>query len=212
MLHHRPLLETLRLLAHHTFTPHTRTHWLSYLLKRVDRHDPNTFEHSSRVSKQLHDFGSSLLWSPTTLQDAEDAAWLHDLGKTCVPLHILNKPSRLTPHETDVVRTHVNWGATLLNLVPLFQNVARIVQDHHEHWDGTGYPNHKAGADINPIARALSIVDTFDVITHARSYKTPRTTLWAFEELRRCAGTQFDPILVEQYILFLSLQSSYSPT
>lgn len=180
-----------------------RHKWVKILAKRLDQRDPMTFEHSGRVSGQMVSFGRYLGWSSAQIEDGRDAAWLHDFGKIVIPDGILFKPAKLDAEEMKIMRTHVQEGVRLLNRVPLLQGVARAVQDHHEDWNGGGYPNGKKGAEINVIARALSVVDTYDVITHDRPYKKAKTKRWAFWELRRVAGTQFDPEMVEAYIKFL---------
>lgn len=180
-----------------------RQKWVKILAKRLDQRDPETFEHSGRVSGQMAAFGRYLGWTEQDIEDGRDAAWLHDFGKICIPNSILFKPAKLDAEETRVMRTHVDWGVRLLMRVPLLSGVASAVQDHHEDWDGRGYPNGKAGRDINKISRALAVVDTYDVITHSRPYKKAKTKEWAFWELRRVSGRQFDPYMVEAYIGFL---------
>lgn len=183
-----------------------RNTWMHILSRRITQYDHNTFDHSSRVATLMVNFGRYLGWSNGDLEDGRYAAWLHDYGKIAISKSILLKPASLTDDEWLIMRTHASWGMKLLSRVPAFRGVAQIVVDHHEHFDGTGYPAGKRGDEISKVARALSIVDSYDVIVNDRPYKQAKTPTWAAWELRRCAGTQFDPELVEKFLIFMRLR------
>ena len=125
------------------------------------------------------------------------AALLHDVGKLHVPAEILNKAGPLSPSEREVVERHPDLGAQLIGpLAGWLGPWARGVQEHHERWDGTGYPRGLAGEAISLGARIISVADAFDVMTALRSYKAPMSVAAAKRELTRWAGRQFDPTVV----------------
>ena len=126
------------------------------------------------------------------------AAPLHDLGKIAIPDSILLKPGRLSNAEFEVVKTHAEAGARVLaegesELLEVAESIAR---SHHERWDGTGYPDALAGADIPLVGRLVHVADVFDVLVHERPYRESFTTAAATEEIARGAGTDFDPEIV----------------
>jgi putative two-component system response regulator len=126
---------------------------------------------------------------------------LHDLGKIAVPDSVLLKPGRLTDEEFEVVKTHAVLGARVLARADseVLQTAERIARHHHERWDGTGYPTQLEGDAIPIEARLVSVADVFDVLLHERPYKESWTIEAAVEEIRRGAGTQFDPVAVEAF-------------
>ena len=128
-------------------------------------------------------------------------ALLHDIGKIGVPDAILHKPGPLTQEEWEIMRKHPMLGARILGEVDgYFQVLAQIVISHHERWDGRGYPRGLVGEEIPLTARILSVVDAYDAMTSRRPYKEPMSIAAAEAELHRCAGTQFDPAVVEAFL------------
>ncbi|HVB71949.1 MAG TPA: HD domain-containing phosphohydrolase [Ktedonobacteraceae bacterium] len=127
------------------------------------------------------------------------AAFFHDIGKLEIDEALLNKSTRLTPQEFAIIKQHPALGAHILNQFTSLENVGVLVYHHHERWDGDGYPDGLAGEVIPLGARTIAIADAFDAMTSDRSYQVQRTPLEALEELQRCAGTQFDPLLVELF-------------
>jgi len=125
---------------------------------------------------------------------------LHDVGKIGIPDRILNKPSRLDPEEWKVMQTHVEKGARILAHLSDFKEVSEIVHCHHENYDGSGYPRGLRRDQIPIQSRIVSAVDAFRAIVSTRCYSQGRPVEVAFQELRRCAGTQFDPDVVEALI------------
>jgi putative nucleotidyltransferase with HDIG domain len=125
------------------------------------------------------------------------AAVFHDIGKITLPDVVLQKASSLTPGEFEIIKKHPVHGALILNQMGLPNEVTLVVYHHHEHWDGSGYPSGLRGEAIPLGARIVAIADAFDAMTSHRPYQTQRTPMEALKELRRCAGTQFDPGLVE---------------
>ena len=128
------------------------------------------------------------------------ASLLHDLGKLLVSDRILVKPGRLTAGEYRSMQEHTRFGHNILSDFHRFDDVARVVAQHHERWDGKGYPNGIAGEDIDRLARAVAILDAFSAMVDDRPYHRGITEAEAILEIRRCAGTQFDPELVERFV------------
>ena len=125
---------------------------------------------------------------------------LHDVGKIGIPDRILNKPAKLTDEEWEIMRTHVDKGAKILEPLTDFREVREVVRAHHEFFDGSGYPRGLKGDAIPIEARIVGVVDAFHAIVSTRCYSTGRPIEFAFQELRRCAGTQFDPKVVEAFV------------
>jgi len=166
----------------------------------LDR-DPYTRVHLFEVNRMAK------LWSEYNLElDHESlaallqASLLHDVGKLMISDRILVKPGRLTPDEYDDVKRHAEYGRNLLALHPGFEDVAEIVGQHHERWEGGGYPNGIAGAQIHPLARAVAVLDAFSAMVSNRPYHRGITEDAALAELGRCSGTQFDPYYVDRFV------------
>jgi putative two-component system response regulator len=137
----------------------------------------------------------------TFIELLESCAPLHDIGKIAIPDSILLKPGKLSDEEYEVVKTHALLGARVLTGADSEQlEVAeRIVRHHHERWDGAGYPDALEGEDIPVVARITAVADVFDVLVHERPYKDSWSVEAAAEEIRKGAGTQFDPAVVEVF-------------
>lgn len=127
-------------------------------------------------------------------------ALLHDVGKIAVPDAILRKPGPLTDAEWAEMRRHPTAGHSILRDVPFLQEALPTVLHHHERWDGSGYPAGLAGEDIPLGARIFAVIDTLDAITSDRPYRAARSLEDARQEIRRCAGTQFDPRVVDAFL------------
>jgi diguanylate cyclase (GGDEF)-like protein/putative nucleotidyltransferase with HDIG domain len=144
-------------------------------------------------------------WAPR-LQIAGDgheifvrAALLHDIGKMLIPEAILLKPAKLEPHEYRTMQRHAAYGRAILSEYPEYADVARIVGEHHERWDGHGYPNGIPGPALDPMARAVSVIDAYSAMTLDRPYHRAIAEADALRELERCSGTQFDPAMVTSF-------------
>ncbi len=163
--------------------------------------DDNTHEHTQRVGELAARLARNLGHDDRTVWHIRQAAPLHDLGKIAVPDNILLKPGRLTDTEFEVVKTHAVLGARVLagGESDLLQTAERVARTHHERWDGTGYPDGLAGQAIPIEGRLVHVADVFDVLVHERPYKESWTVEAATEEIRRGAGTQFDPDVVAAF-------------
>lgn len=168
----------------------------------LDR-DPFTRVHLLQVNTMAK------LWSEFNLDlDAGalakflQASLLHDVGKLLVSDKILVKPGRLSAEEYEAAMQHAIFGGNILAQHPGYEDVAAIVMQHHERWDGTGYPRGLLGEEIDRIARAVSILDVFSAMVADRPYHRGISEDAALAELQRCAGTQFDPYLVDRFIVW----------
>lgn len=172
------------------------------LVQQVYAKDPYTFGHISQVERlgMMTAKELDLIKDDRTSATFSAGLVLHDLGKIGIPDHILNKPGPLDDEEWAIMKTHVDKGASILEPLTDFQEVREIVFSHHEKYDGTGYPRKLKAEEIPIGARIVSVVDAFHAIVSTRCYSKGRPTEFAFQELRRCAGTQFDPVVVEAFI------------
>ncbi len=164
-------------------------------------HDRLTRGHSERVRAYTDLIAAEMGLPDDDVEKLRWASLLHDVGKLFVPSEVLNKPGRLTPEEFDIIKQHPLDGLRLV--APLRDWLgpwALAVGQHHERWDGGGYPFGLAGTDIHLGARIVSVADAFDVMTSARSYKAPMKVAAARAELARCASLQFDPTVVRAFL------------
>jgi two-component system cell cycle response regulator len=148
--------------------------------------------------------GRELHMGPEGLDEVARAAELHDVGKIAVPDAILDKPGPLDPVEWSFMRRHPLIGERILLAAPALRPVARLVRSSHERWDGGGYPDGLRGDEIPLGARVVAVCDAFDAMTTERPYREPISEVEAIRELRQCAGTQFDPMVVEAFCRVLS--------
>ena len=167
------------------------------LAATVDARDPYTYGHSQRVAGIAMRIGRQIGMSSEDLTKLQNAAMLHDIGKIGVPDSILIKAGKPSAEEWEVIRKHCAEGARILSYVKEFSILVPIVLHHHEWYDGSGYPGGLKGIDIPSGARITSVADAYDTMVTKRPYRDAISSREACEELRRNAGTQFDPVIVE---------------
>ena len=173
---------------------------LCLLVTALRLRDLATFAHSRRTARLSLMLGRELRLTSAEMTTLFLGALLHDVGKIGVPDSVLHKPDRLTDDEWATMRRHPDNGKALLDGLPFLDGAATAVVQHHEKWDGTGYPRGLRAEQIAPAARALTVADAFDVMTHHRDYRPARCSHdEALAELERCAGTQFDPFVVRVF-------------
>lgn len=170
------------------------------LTAAIDAKDSYTFIHSMNVSKYAVILAESLGMNASDIEVIRDAGLLHDIGKISIPERILQKTSRLTPEEYEIMKTHVENSTKMIRYLPDMDYVIPAVVGHHERYDGKGYPRGLSGENIPYMARILTIADCFDAMTARRPYKQPMSISYAINELQDNSGTQFDPELVTQFI------------
>lgn len=173
---------------------------VSVLADAMEAKDPYTQGHCEMVSRYARRIARTLNLSPRELSIVGYAALLHDIGKIGVSDGILNKPGPLLPEERELVRSHVRVGHDLIQHVPALAVVADAVLHHHEWYDGTGYPDGLQGEKIPIAARIVCVVDSYGAMISRRSYKEALSKDYARDELTRCAGTQFDPQIVQVFL------------
>lgn len=178
------------------------------LASAIDAKDEYTRHHSSRVTEFTLKIAKSMGLSDKEREDLELASLLHDIGKIAVPEHILNKPSTLTDQEFDSIKKHPGRGKTILEPVLELKEIGRVVLEHHEKYDGTGYPNGLKGREIPIGARIMAVADAYDSITSDRPYRSASSHRRAVKEIIRCSRTQFDPEVVEH---FLKVCDTFTP-
>jgi HD-GYP domain-containing protein (c-di-GMP phosphodiesterase class II) len=170
------------------------------LTAAIDAKDPYTRGHSERVSILAGQMAAALALQPEIVECYKLAGLVHDVGKIGVAEAVLCKPGRLDEHEFAQMRRHPQIGYGILKDVPTLSGALPGVLHHHERWDGAGYPNRQKAEDIPLLARVLALCDTFDAMSSNRSYRSalPRDAVVA--EIRRCAGSQFDPALAPLFV------------
>ena len=173
------------------------------LAETLDRRDPGTVRHSLTVGRLAEQTGRHLGWSAERVERVRAAGVLHDIGKLGIPDAILLKPDALDRDEWQEIRCHPEIGARILEHANL-TDIARWVRAHHEHLDGGGYPAGLAGAAIPAEARVLAVADAYEAMTADRPYRASIGPDAAEAELRRAAGTQFDPEIVHALIAALA--------
>lgn len=172
---------------------------LSALVAALDAREHETSDHSQRVVRFTLAIATQLGLEGEELDEVGRGALLHDIGKIGVSDSILLKPGPLTPAEWTEMRRHPEIGYRILSSVPFLGQAAEIVLSHQERWDGRGYPHGLAGEQIPLGARIFAVADTLDAIVSDRPYRRGASFAEARAEIRRCAGTQFDPQVVEAF-------------
>ncbi|OGN99718.1 MAG: hypothetical protein A2Y58_01620 [Chloroflexi bacterium RBG_13_51_52] len=181
---------------------------VSTLASAIDAKDHYMRGHSQRVKEYTLEAGAALHLSTEEMETLEYGAILHDIGKIAIDSVILNKPGPLTPAEWEIIHAHPSVGAELLREIPFLEKAAELVLNHHEKFDGTGYPNGIRGDEIPMGARLIAVADAFDTMTNGSSYRTASSIEMAVKELEKCTGTQFCPAAVKAFITGLQLKPS----
>ncbi len=179
---------------------------LDSLVQGIDSKDRYTRRHSQQDAEFAVELGSAVGLSQEPLRSLRIAGLLHDVGKIGVPDHILKKPGPLTDEERAMMREHVVLSKLIVQGVPNLQEVADAVHSHHERWDGSGYPRGLRGEEIPLLGRILAVADAYSAMILDRPYRKALSHEEAVAELGRCAGTQFDPSLVDTFIHLLESQ------
>ncbi len=171
------------------------------LSKAIDAKSPWTMGHSERVTSIALTIAEKLGFDKGQMKDLELAGLLHDIGKLATYETILDKPERLTDDELSLMKQHPGKGAEILQPIRQLSEVIPGIKYHHEYYDGTGYPDGLKGEDIPLMARILTVADTVDAMGADRPYRKGRSMEVIISELKRCSGTQFDPKLVETFLM-----------
>jgi HD-GYP domain-containing protein (c-di-GMP phosphodiesterase class II) len=166
---------------------------LAVLARMMDMTDPYTSRHAGDVALLVRRVGRLLGLSGDALDELELAARFHDIGKVAVPDEVLQKPGPLSEDERSIMACHVEWGAELLRHLPGCAPIARVVRHHHERYDGAGYPDGLRDGEIPLASRIIAACDAYGAMVSDRPYRAALAADQAVDELRRGAGSQFDP-------------------
>lgn len=177
------------------------------LLERLDRHSPSERGHAERVAVYAVATAERMGLSDEALEEIRVAALLHDVGKVSLDANLLAKMGRLSDEEISQLRRHAHLAASVLESIDWLQPSLPAIRHHHERWDGTGYPDGLFGPDIPLGGRLIGLAETFDVLAMGL-HRDALNDDQALIEIRACAGTQFDPRVVEA---FLAVQPLIQP-
>jgi response regulator RpfG family c-di-GMP phosphodiesterase len=177
------------------------------LAETVESHFQETGSHIKRISEMMYQFAICKRYSYSEAELIKLASTMHDLGKIAIPDKILKKPGKLTHEEFEIIKTHTNHGYRILKNpeLPVIKMAAEIALNHHEKFDGSGYPGGKQGLDIPLNARMMAIVDVFDAMTHKRVYKDAMSMEETISYINSQRGKHFDPELVDVFMNNLNI-------
>jgi diguanylate cyclase (GGDEF)-like protein len=172
---------------------------LDTLVSTIDGKDHYTRGQCERVWRYALMIAHQLQFSPEQMEATHFGALVHDVGKIVVPDAILRKPGRLTPDEFRIMQQHTIFGAMIVKDLPQLESILGAVRHHHEHWDGSGYPDKVQGEAIPVIARIIAVADSFSAMITPRPYRKGQSEKQAFDEIERQKGKQYDPVIVEAF-------------
>ena len=173
---------------------------INALAQTINEKDHYTHTHSKNVTKYALAIAKQMNLTPHQMEVVERAAKLHDLGKIGIHDYILTKPGKLTPEEWEEIKTHSLKGAKILEPLAFLNGVIKTVRNHHERYDGKGYPDGKKGKEIPVEARIMTVADAFDAMLSERPYRKALSKEQAIKELKKNSGTQFDPEVVKVFL------------
>ena len=177
---------------------------LTALARTVDAKSSWTAGHSERVTKMAMRIGRTMALSPDELQNLHRGSLLHDIGKIATPASILDKPGKLTDEERQLVEAHASTGARILEPIRAYASIIPIVEQHHEHFDGTGYPNGLVGEEISLGGRILAVADVYDAMVSDRPYREGMDKERVVEIIREGTGKHFDPNIVQVFLAVIN--------
>jgi HD-GYP domain-containing protein (c-di-GMP phosphodiesterase class II) len=170
---------------------------VSAMVTAMEMRDPYTAGHENRTADIAYAIGKEMGWPEGRLQGLRMAAMVHDIGKISIPSELLNKPSRLSQEEFELVKGHPESSYAILKDIPFTWPIAEIVRQHHEKLDGSGYPQGLKGDEILPEAKVLTVADIVEAMAAARPYRRGLGLEIALAEIERQAGTLLDAEVVE---------------
>jgi len=182
------------------------------LAAAIDAKDPYTHGHSERVSSYSMAISRHLELNQEEVFRVHIAAILHDVGKLGVRESILNKPGGLSDEEFEVMRQHPSIGAQIMSPIRMLKDIIPGIRNHHETWDGTGYPDSLEGEQIPMVARIIGVADTFDAMTTTRPYQQAMTLDYVLAKMRSMSGSRFDPVVVEAFMAAVEAGDISPPT
>ena len=183
---------------------------LTSLIRALQECDSDTEHHVRRTQRMGAELGKRIGLSDLQQSRLSLLCLLHDIGKIGIPLEILNKPGKLSEEEWAILRSHAVKGYEIANSNNELKEIAEDILHHHERWDGGGYPDGLSRESIPLLSRVIAVVDAFDAMTNDRAYRPAMPVSQAIEELKRCAGSQFDPFIVSEFLQMLKDTPSYA--
>ena len=201
-------LADVRLYEQKATRPSAGVQTLTALMAALRERDPHLATHTGDVARTAAAVGSRLGLEPERLQRLGLAAQLHDIGKLAIPDSILTKASGLSELEWVFMRRHTSIGERIISVAPALASVGHVIRGSHERWDGTGYPDGLAGERIPIESRIIFACDSYDAMVSDRPYRRAVSQAEAHAELRRCAGTHFDPVVVAALLGVLATRST----
>jgi putative nucleotidyltransferase with HDIG domain len=166
------------------------------LFKKYNREQ----SHSIKVGEICEKIATKMDFNKHDVSQIKTAGLMHDIGKVDIDGNILKKPQKLNEDESAKIKRHPEKGYRILSLVDGFSEIAKYVLEHHERWDGTGYPRGLKGEDISLPARIIAVADSYDAMTSDRPYAKGLSKEEAINEIKRCSGTQFDPKIAALFV------------
>ena len=176
---------------------------LTSLIRALQECDDDTESHVQRTQIMGAKLGKRIGLTDVQQSNLSLLCLLHDIGKIGIPLEILNKPGKLSADERRILQSHTEKGYDIARSNNEFRGIAEEILHHHERWDGTGYPDGLSRESIPILSRVIAVVDAYDAMTNNRSYRLAMPVERAVEELKRCAGSQFDPFIVSEFLRML---------
>jgi len=173
------------------------------LVSVVEKRDTYTAGHSTRVADYAEQIAQEMGYSEYDCHILHRAGMLHDIGKVAIPDSVFLKPTKLSNREYSLIKEHVDISYDMLKNISIFDDIKEIVRDHHEHYDGSGYPRGLIGEDTPMLAQILTLADSFDAMTTDRIYKGRKTVNEALHELVSLSGKQFNPTIVKAALICL---------
>jgi HD-GYP domain-containing protein (c-di-GMP phosphodiesterase class II) len=166
----------------------------------MESRDPYMRGHSERVTDVAVGIARRIHLPESDLQILRTAGKLHDIGKITISDAILSKPERLSPSEWAEIHLHPVRGVEIVSPLKFLDSGLALIRNHHEKYDGSGYPDGISGESIPILARILTVADSFDAMTSNRPYRAPLSTEAAMSEIKAGAGTQFDPVIAKVFV------------
>ncbi|MDY3918709.1 MAG: diguanylate cyclase [Candidatus Limivivens sp.] len=182
---------------------------LTSLIRALQECDSDTEHHVRRTQLMGVELGKRIRLTDIQQSHLSLLCLLHDIGKIGIPLEILNKPGKLSEEEWVILRSHTEKGYEIARSSNELKGIAEEIRHHHERWDGRGYPDGLSCESIPLLSRVIAVVDAYDAMTNNRSYRSAMSVSDAVKELKRCAGTQFDPFIVSEFLDMLKEHPDY---